>query len=52
MDDRLGVDGWPTPWTRPAGRAVPATPVEEGAPAWWTGENTNQFLLEQGVVLP
>ena len=48
----LGVAAWPV-GGRHAGSPGPAPsqPVEEGAPAWWTGENTDQFLLEQGVVL-
>jgi hypothetical protein len=50
----LGVDRWPAgggpdrPTTTPA---APPPPVEEGAPAWWTGENTNEFLAAQGIIL-
>lgn len=48
----LGVASWPVGGSLTDG--PPPTlrePVEDGAPAWWTGENTDQFLLEQGVVL-
>lgn len=57
LDMDLGVDRWPdatglivASWAAPA--VGPATAERDpDVPDWWTGENTNQFLAEQGVVL-
>lgn len=49
----LGVATWPVGGNLAGSPpSVASGPVEEGAPAWWTGENTDQFLFEQGIVLP
>ena len=49
----LGVGSWPTglPATARPAAAVEAGPRDPDAPDWWTGENTNEFLAEQGIVL-
>ena len=49
----LGVASWPVGGSHHGNPTLPSVePVEDGAPSWWTGENTDQFLLEQGIVLP
>lgn len=50
MDRKLGVEGWQTPLGPPAAPARPAN-LPDDAPDWWTGENADEFLAEQGVVL-
>jgi hypothetical protein len=48
----LAVTTWPVGGIPPDRPLPTREPVEPDAPAWWTGENTDQFLLEQGVILP
>jgi len=47
----LGVATWPTGLLTAPRPVVDAGPRDPDAPAWWTGENTNEFLAEQGIVL-
>jgi len=48
----LGVATWPTGLpTKPHPPTVTDGPRDPDAPDWWTGENTNEFLAEQGIVL-
>ncbi len=49
----LGVAAWTTgpAGTPPVGAVGTVEPRDPEAPDWWTGENTNEFLAEQGVIL-
>lgn len=51
MDTDLGVAGWPTGLPPEPSSVASAVPRDPDTPDWWTGENTNEFLAEQGIVL-